>query len=1035
MTAVVCVILVVSVGAPVAVAAAAATPDAAVTFVESGVTTDTTWTPDDGPYRIIRDIEVAPGATLTVEPGTRVELARDITVTVSGSLRTTGTAARPVTITQPDGTAADRRWDSIEYTGTAGSSLTLHNTTLEGGTTGLEVASSAGTVDVVDTTIRDFTTAGVAVTATTAAPPITVRRSALRGIGGHAIRASPSAGTTDRVSLTAGSDAIRATTDHTLELRPGVVTSMDSIHLAYRSDGSVASVGAGSIDRIGLDRDGDGTVDRSFAGSVASVSSTDSRVEISLSDTVEIPSDGQLIVEYDDAVNPTTRGISPVEVQLREGTVPQLAAGVEAAFVVGGVTSPVDAAVDPEQPSTQVRGLAVLDSTFSGIDGAGVFVAADRVRRVQASRNRIDGTRGSGIAVRAEDVESYFWSNEITGPNDGIRVTTSDDTSVTANRNEIRGARTGIRIRQSDPDGYYDGDITLRKNTLANALVDGVRVRTQSLDVAADITNNTVRDNGRDGVRLSAWVLRGSDISDNDVVGNGNAGVSLRTDAAARGIGVHNNTIADSGGHGLELRSELIVHGSDLTGNQLTNNAGAGAVVSSPVTHNANLSIADNLVAANTYGLLLRGVLGTTVRDNDIVFNTNRFADPVEVPDVDPGTGTYVAEGDAGVILNQANTEVPLSDLVSNPAVDEQLDAVDVGDGVVAVLRTDSRSYTRSDDTGALTVRRVSDDLPTGVSVPKHGSANSSYRLTDNGIYGQERGLTVDVAPLVTANTTALALIDPTRTVNAESNYWGSQYGPSHSSILPEGEGNAVVTKQGWVDFVPFAETPPDPEYARPTAAIGVPDSPRPGDEVRLSGSDSASAQGPVVRYRYEIDGTARPVTDRPTSGFEMPEGTVTARLTVEDVIGIESDTTAVTIDPGTDPPPSTPSPRTETPTPVTTAATPPSTTTPTPTDSDPTLFASLASIPGIVGAVCYLLALIFGFYGISLTLTDRTPPVEGVRIQGLAALGILIWVVAGAVGGTPLLGLGVTAAVVWALLTSAAYVIITRGLLDDLLG
>lgn len=100
----------------------------------------------------------------------------------------------------------------------------------------------------------------------------------------------------------------------------------------------------------------------------------------------------------------------------------------------------------------------------------------------------------------------------------------------------------------------------------------------------------------------------------------------------------------------------------------------------------------------------------------------------------------------------------------------------------------------------------------------------------------------------------------------------------------------------------------------------------------------------------------------------------MTARLTVEDAIGIESDATTGAIEPRTELPPSTPSPRTETPTPVTTAATPP----PTPTDSDPTLVASLASIPGIVGAVRYLLALIFGFYEISVTLTDRTPPAEG---------------------------------------------------------
>ena len=220
---------------------------------------------------------------------------------------------------------------------------------------------------------------------------------------------------------------------------------------------------------------------------------------------------------------------------------------------------------------------------------------------------------------------------------------------------------------------------------------------------------------------------------------------------------------------------------------------------------------------------------------------------------------------------------------------------------------------------------------------------------------------------------------------------------------------------------------------------IGAPETPQPGEEIRLSGRDSTSAQGPIVRYRYEIDGTTQPITDRPTYSFGMSDGTVAARLTVEDAVGIESDTTAVTIEPGTASPSPTPTPQTETQTPVTTAATPPSTptstSTSTPTDSDPTLFASLSSIPGIAGAICYLLALIFGFYGITLTVADRTPPVEGARIQGLAALGIVIWVVAGVIGGGPLLTLGIIAAVVWSLLTGAAYVVVTRGVLDDVFG
>ena len=65
-----------------------------------------------------------------------------------------------------------------------------------------------------------------------------------------------------------------------------------------------------------------------------------------------------------------------------------------------------------------------------------------------------------------------------------------------------------------------------------------------------------------------------------------------------------------------------------------------------------------------------------------------------------------------------------------------------------------------------------------------------------------------------------------------------------------------------------------------------------------------------------------------------------------------------------------------------------------------------------------------------ALTVTGRTPPVGGLRIQGLAGLGILIWVVAGVPGSGPLLTVGLSAAVAWGVLTGAAYVVATRGLL-----
>ena len=134
----------------------ATTPEEDVTFVESTITTDTTWTPEGGPYRIIQDIRVEPGATLTLEPGTRVQLAEQITLTVSGSLNATGTEARPVTISRSEGASPDRRWESIRYNGSDDSRFVVRNATLTGGVHGVTVASSAGSIKIVDSTMRDF---------------------------------------------------------------------------------------------------------------------------------------------------------------------------------------------------------------------------------------------------------------------------------------------------------------------------------------------------------------------------------------------------------------------------------------------------------------------------------------------------------------------------------------------------------------------------------------------------------------------------------------------------------------------------------------------------------------------------------------------------------------------------------------------------------------------------------------------------------------------------------------------------------------
>ena len=1027
--------------------------DAEVTFVESDLTADTTWTQGDGPYRIIQDIEIEPGAALTIEPGTRIEIAEDVTVSISGSLQTNGTAARPVEITRSGGVAAEYRWQTLRYNGTTGSVLELQHTTLEGGNTGITVASGSGRVRVVDSTVQEFTTAGLAVAGTGTAPPIAVQRSTFRAINGHAIRVDPGAGTVDRVSLRATPNSVAgepkdSPPTHTLRLETSVGVSLDSIRLSYDSDGSVASVGAGSINRIGVDRNRNGSIDQSFSGAVAAVSSTDSQLEISLSESVQLPRDGQLIVEYDDTVNPTTRGVYPVEVQLRDGGRQRLATGVQAALVVGNVVSPydspvepdppTDAGVDPDRPTTQVRDLTVRGGTFTGISGAGVFVATDRLLQLRVARAQMDGVSADAISVRAAQSESYFRENELSSGENGIRVVGSGKTSVTATENRIQNARTGIRLRQT-------GRVTLRRNTLTNNRVHGVEIDTDSREIRIDARNNSITSNGRDGLAVSGWRVSGGQVRGNEISRNAQTGIAIQTADWTRGLAVRDNTLADNGGHGVELQSNLVVYGASVTDNQFTNNAGAGLIVSSPITHRANLSVVNNVVAANAYGIVLRGVFGTTVRDNDIVFNTNRFAEPVLLPNVRAGTGIYVAEGAAGAIIDEGDSEVPLDyidvanlptaprgGIVPDPDGSPQFSGVPIDDQLVAVLRTNDTAFRQSVGAAALRLRSASRDIPTGIRIPKTDSTSVSYRFADNGIYGQERGMTVDIESLVTANTNTLVLTKPTRTVAAESNYWGSSDGPYHSSILPEGEGNAVVTSHGWIDFIPFRVEPTVPEYARPTAAIAHPTNPVPGTEVRVAGIRSTSAEGGVARYRFQIDGDRRPVTDRAVARFDMPNRSVDVTLTVEDGLGIDSAPVTARIQPGTPTPTvqtPTPTVQTPTPTPRPPTATPetpePSTTSPPAAQPEPTLLESFSSLPGFIGGLCYLLALVLGVHSVWVTVTNRSLLIKGLRVQQLAGAGVLIWIVGGVLGEGPLLTIGVTGAALWAGLTGAAYVVV----------
>ena len=1018
--------------APMLSASAMATPSG-VTFVESPIQSDTTWTEDDGPYRLIRSVAVDPGATLTIRPGTEVQLAEGVSLTVRGSLRATGTETRPVLITQ-SASSGDLRWETIRYNGSESSTLSLRNTTVRGGRSGITTTSGEGAVTITDSRLQNFSVAGLSANGTTT-PPVTITRSTLSEIGGHAIRASPSIGAVEEVELDSTDRRRNRTARHTLTLAPGVGVSMETIRLRYPTERSVADIETESLVRIGLDTDNDGEIDQSFNDTVSNVSVSGRHVEISLSHSTYVSSRDRLVVEFDGVVNPRTRGVYPVGVSLLDRRIPQLSDGVHAMYVVGAETTPF--AYTPPTDLTRVRGITVSDSEFEEIDGAGLFAAADIATGIRVSDTQFTDVRGDGVAIRAAQSEGSFRGNRMHTGDAGIHVETRTQTTLVATGNRISRSTTGIRVRQSERRVRGITRVTLRGNELVDNDRNGLEIQSETSEGELWLTDNVISGNGAHGVALSNWAIRNGRVTGNRVLNNGEDGVAINSHvvrnvtlsrnriaenggdgldvsvrALARDFVATDNAIVDNRGHALTVRSDLLVHRVTVAGNRLANNGGAGVLVSSPLTHNGHLTVSDNVIAANGYGLVSRGTLNATVRDNDIVFNTNTHVQPPALDGVAPGTGLYIAEGSRGAILDRNDDDAPFADLVANPKLQQQIEITRLWGDTVAVLRTDGVSHVRSTTEGAVDIRRVDDTLPTGVELSYAETTPDRYRVAHNDVYGHDTGMEINISRLVTANATARLVTDSIRTVNAESNYWGAASGPYHASILPEGDGDEITITSGWVDFIPVADAPIGQRYRRPTPRLSTPSTAAPGSRIQLTGAESTVENGTVSEYHFVVNGTSHTTRERAGLSLRMPNETLTVELAVEDGLGIDSNESATArVRPG-------PATVSESSSSVESAA---------PSEGERGSGTGLLSAWGVLGGGCFLSALFFGGYGMVRTVRSQSVPVRGLFVQLLAGVGVLVWLVAGVLGSTRLVFIAGVAGAVWVGLTAIAYLVATR--------
>jgi hypothetical protein len=1050
--AVLVVLLVAGMVVPAGPVAAQTAPEG-VTFVESDIGEDTRWSSQGGPYRITQDVTVASGATLTLSAGTDVQLAEDVTLTVAGSLVADGTEARPVNVTMTPGAPAGVRWGTIRYAGDGDSELTLRNASVRGGTDAITVTANSRSVAVIDSTLGNHAGSALRVTETRRAPPITVRDSTVRDVGGHALEVTPGFGALGRVHLTPRSDAASDSTTHRLSVAPGTPTTTDEIRIDYDDHGDLSN--AGFRDLV-VHTDSDGVPERRLNAMVSRVEGEGDSLTLHLERDVNVGGDSRVVVEYDGVRNPDTRGIYPVSVGFDRDNVSQLPSGVVAPLNVGGVT---DAYVDVRPDgATEVPSLTVRDSTFEGVNGSAVFVAADRVAATWVSANRIASTAGAGVAFHARELDASLRANDISVGDAGVAVSHRNSITLDAFDNRVTDSEAGIRIRQSGPRSAGDVRPTLGRNEFAGNERYGVEIWSETAtlkrfgvnenDLADNgwggvvlesprVTNGTVSENrvlgnGGDGVRVEAQSLRGVTAADNTVRDNGGAGIDVSTRLSARRLAVTDNRVRDGGGHAVSVRTGLVAHRTHVGENRLSNNAGAGVLVSSPVTHGGALNVTNNTVAANAYGVVVEGALRATLADNEVVFNTNEEGETDALP-AEPGTGVWLGEGAAGAVLERGNATESLDDLVADPDVDAQLSRTALDGNTVVVLRTDRRSEVHNGYPGALSVREVSEGIPTGIALSADGPESPGPTLVRNDVYGGTDALVVDIDTLVNASTSARIVIDQMRTVHAEQNYWGAASGPRHTSILPGGEGGPVVTEHGWVDFVPFAAERFGEPYERPDPRLDAPASALPGRTVTVSGANSSAA----ASYEFSVD-AADVQRDGSRLSFTMPNRSVTVELAVEGRLGIDSAAPATATVERASPNASASAPANETTNGTATNETTNGTATGTAVSAggaEASFLRSLIAagpspaggntplVGGVLGAIPSLAGFGLGVYGVTLSRRNRKPPVSVFTVQGLVISGVLVWMVAGLLTDPFLLRIGVGAALVWMALTAAAYV------------
>ncbi len=92
----------------------------AQTIVSGGIYSDTHWTKDKSPYKIISKVVVFDGASLYIHAGVEVIVSKDVTIEIRGDIKAEGTWAEKIIIKGDTSNHCQNFWKGIIFIGTQG---------------------------------------------------------------------------------------------------------------------------------------------------------------------------------------------------------------------------------------------------------------------------------------------------------------------------------------------------------------------------------------------------------------------------------------------------------------------------------------------------------------------------------------------------------------------------------------------------------------------------------------------------------------------------------------------------------------------------------------------------------------------------------------------------------------------------------------------------------------------------------------------------------------------------------------------------